>query len=201
MSPRANETVSSDVLFRSLMDWVLQLPHVTQATHRMGGTELRVHGLEFMHSHGPSFLDVRLSPKEQARVLRESKAEHHRADVHHHEGWVSFRIEGKESVERAKELVQLAYDDAKGQVSVHEGKGPQRLPRKQSSRLYLLSVFFSILSRGKAWSIVARGKAPYAIVVSPVLPSQVKGAGLRTLSRRGSWVRIPPPAPISCVMS
>jgi len=27
------------------------------------------------------------------------------------------------------------------------------------------------------------------------LPSQVKGAGLRRLSRRGSWVQIPPPAP------
>src|SRR5438552_776139 len=27
------------------------------------------------------------------------------------------------------------------------------------------------------------------------LPRQVKGAGLRTLSRRGSWVQIPPPAP------
>ena len=27
-------------------------------------------------------------------------------------------------------------------------------------------------------------------------PSLVKGAGLRTLSRRRSWVRIPPPAPI-----
>src|SRR2546426_8364516 len=26
------------------------------------------------------------------------------------------------------------------------------------------------------------------------LPRQVKGAGLRTLSRRGSWVQIPPPA-------
>ena len=26
------------------------------------------------------------------------------------------------------------------------------------------------------------------------LPSQVKGARLRTLSRRGSWVQIPPPA-------
>ena len=25
-------------------------------------------------------------------------------------------------------------------------------------------------------------------------PSQVKGAGFRSLSRRGSWVRIPPPA-------
>jgi hypothetical protein len=29
------------------------------------------------------------------------------------------------------------------------------------------------------------------------LPRQVKGAGLRTLSRRGSWVQIPPPAPVS----
>ena len=29
------------------------------------------------------------------------------------------------------------------------------------------------------------------------LPSQVKGAGLRTLSRRGSWVQIPPPAPVA----
>ena len=26
-------------------------------------------------------------------------------------------------------------------------------------------------------------------------PSQVNGVGLRTLSRRRSWVRIPPPAP------
>src|SRR5437879_6772152 len=113
MSPRASETVSSDVLFRSLMEWVLQLSNVTQAPHRMGGTEFRVHGLEFMHSHGPSFLDVRLSPKEQARVLREGKAERHRADVHHKEGWVSFRIGDKEGIERAKELVQLAYEDAK----------------------------------------------------------------------------------------
>ena len=97
-----------------MMDWVLQLPDVTQAAHRMGGTEFRVHGLEFMHSHGPSFLDVRLSPKEQARVLRKGKAEHHRADVNHHDGWGSFMIEGKESVERAKEHVQLAYENAKG---------------------------------------------------------------------------------------
>ena len=114
MARSTSEAGSREAPFRSLMDWVLQLPDVTQAAHRMGGTEFRVHGLEFMHSHGPSFLDVRLSPKEQARVLREGKAEHHRADVHHQEGWVSFTIEGKETVERAKELVQLAYDNAKG---------------------------------------------------------------------------------------
>jgi len=121
MARGASETGSPEVLFRSLMDWVLQLPDVTQAPHRMSGTEFRVHGLEFMHSHGPSFLDVRLSPKEQARVLREGKAERHRADVHHHEGWVSFRIEGKESVERARELVQLAYDNAKGTSECSRG--------------------------------------------------------------------------------
>ena len=27
-------------------------------------------------------------------------------------------------------------------------------------------------------------------------PSQVKGVGFRSLSCRGSWVRIPPPAPL-----
>ena len=30
-------------------------------------------------------------------------------------------------------------------------------------------------------------------------PSQVKGVGFRSLSCRGSWVRIPPPAPSRCV--
>src|SRR5438132_13376618 len=114
MARSAIEAGSPEALFRSLMDWVLQLPNVTQAPHRMGGTEFRVHGLEFMHSHGPSFLDVRLSPKEQARVLRKGKPEHHRADVHHHEGWVSFRLQSKESVARAKELRQLACENAKG---------------------------------------------------------------------------------------
>src|SRR6266581_9092326 len=48
-----------------------------------------------------------------------------------------------------------------------------------------------------------RSKATQAFIKSALflslargLPRQVKGAGLRTLSRRGSWVQIPPPAPI-----
>src|SRR2546428_14189359 len=106
MARSAIEAGSPEALFGSLMDWVLQLPNVTQAPHRMGGTEFRVHGQEFMHSHGPSFLDVCLSPKEQARVLREGKAERHRADVHHHEGWVSFRVECNVIVVRAQDLDQ-----------------------------------------------------------------------------------------------
>src|SRR5437870_12544982 len=113
MARSAIEAGSPEALFRSLMDWVLQLPNVTQAPHRMGGTEFRVHGQEFMHSHGPSFLDVRLSLKEQARVVREVKGQRHGADVHHHEGWVSFRFEAKESVDCATELVLLTHEDAK----------------------------------------------------------------------------------------
>jgi hypothetical protein len=40
----------------SLLDWILQLPNVSKASHRFGGTEFQVHGLEFMHTHGTSHL-------------------------------------------------------------------------------------------------------------------------------------------------
>src|SRR5438445_10703228 len=105
-----SETGSPDVLFRSLMDWVLQLPNVTQAPHRMGGTEFRVHGLEFMHSHGPSFLDVRLSLEEQARVLREGKAGHTVQSVNNKEDGEVSGLEVERSVERARYRFKLGND-------------------------------------------------------------------------------------------
>jgi hypothetical protein len=45
--------VTMDELFDEPKPWILQLPGVTQATHRFGGTEFKVEGLEFMHHHGP----------------------------------------------------------------------------------------------------------------------------------------------------
>jgi luciferase-like monooxygenase len=99
-------------LIESLEDWILQLPNVTKASHRLGGTEFRVHGLEFMHTHGALQLDIKLSNHDQERVLRESKAEQHRAFVHHEAGWVTFRIRSEEDAENAKELIRLAYDNA-----------------------------------------------------------------------------------------
>ncbi len=106
-------TKSREVLFESLETWVLELPQVTQAPHKLGGIEFRVHGRGFMHSHCPSLLDVRLSQSDQALVLSEGRAQRHRADVHHNEGWVTFRIVNEKDVEGAKELVRLAYDEAK----------------------------------------------------------------------------------------
>ena len=74
----------------SLQDWILQFPNVTKTAHRFGGTEFRVLGLEFMHSHGPAYLDIRLSKDDRERMLAEAMAEPHR--IAPQAGWITFRI-------------------------------------------------------------------------------------------------------------
>jgi luciferase-like monooxygenase len=107
-------------LSNALESWILQLPQVTKAPHRFGGTEYQVHGLEFMHSHGPSYLDIMLSKEDQGRVLKEKKAEHHRFAPQ--AGWVTFRIRSEEDVENAKALIQLAYDNADRLMTTHKSR-------------------------------------------------------------------------------
>jgi hypothetical protein len=102
-------------LIESLQDWILQLPNVTKALHRLGGTEFRVHGVEFMHTHGTSRLDIRLSKQDQERVLKDGKAERHRF-VHHQAGWVILAIRSEGDVEATKELIRLAYDKAEKMI-------------------------------------------------------------------------------------
>ena len=62
-----------------LREWLLQLPDVVEAPHSFGGTEYQVNGRQFMHNHGPRYLDIHLSREDQERVIRESKAERHRS--------------------------------------------------------------------------------------------------------------------------
>src|SRR5205809_7639950 len=102
--------VDRNELFESLKAWILQLPGVTQTAHCFGGTEFQVDGLEFMHHHGPSFLDIRLSKSDQATVLKSGTALRHRFAPQ--AGWVSFRIEKLEDLEAAKRVVRLAYETA-----------------------------------------------------------------------------------------
>jgi luciferase-like monooxygenase len=96
-----------------LKAWILQLPGVTEALHRLGGTEFRVNGVEFMHSHGPSWLDIQLSKEDQSSVLKAGQALRHRAEVHEHAGWVSLRIESLKDLTSAKKVVELAYEYSK----------------------------------------------------------------------------------------
>jgi hypothetical protein len=99
--------------YESLRAWILQLPGVGEAPHRVGGVEFKVDGVEFMHSHGPSWLDIRLSKGDQASVLKTGEALPHRAQVHAEAGWVSFRIENSQDLANAKKVIRLAYENAK----------------------------------------------------------------------------------------
>ena len=106
-SPKVIENMTS-----GLKEWLSQLTDVVEAPHSFGGTEYQVHGRQFMHNHGPRYLDIHLSPEDQERVLREGKAEPHRFTPARAR-WVTFRIRSDEDVDTAKELITLAYNDAR----------------------------------------------------------------------------------------
>jgi len=71
-----------------------------------------------MHSHGPSFLDIRLSKTEQETALKGGKAIPHRFATQG--GWVSFRIENTEDLGPAKALILDAYENAKSSMEAHK---------------------------------------------------------------------------------
>src|SRR5256712_3627112 len=115
--------VDRDALFENLRGWTLQLPDVIQESHRFGGTEFQVEGLEFMHHHGPSFLDMRLSKGDQEIELKNGTALRHRFAPQ--AGWVSFRIEKPEDLEAAKRLIRLAYENARTSMEAHSARRNQ----------------------------------------------------------------------------
>jgi Family of unknown function (DUF5519) len=66
-----------------------------------------------MHSHGPSWLDIRLSKEDQASVLNAALALSHKAEAHARAGWVTFRIENTRDLVNAKKVIGLAHENAK----------------------------------------------------------------------------------------
>jgi hypothetical protein len=121
---RLNDKTST---YESLRAWILQLPRVTEAPHRVGGTDFQVDGVEFMHSHGPSWLDIRLSKEDQASALKAGQALPHRAQVHAQAGWVSFRIENSQDLVNARTIIQLAYENAKKNLEDVKAKNAIKL--------------------------------------------------------------------------
>lgn len=105
--------------YNFLRDWIAELPGVSEAPHRFGGTEFLVDGLEFMHFHGPSYLDIRLSKEDRERVLERGGAQEHRAPKHAQAGWVTFMIRSEDDIPTAKEIIQLAYSNAKRVMDTH----------------------------------------------------------------------------------
>ncbi len=105
--PSPNDQLARITAVEDLKEWILKLPDVTTGPHRFGGIEYRFHNLEFMHSHGPTHLDIRLSKEDQERMLKEGKARPHLYAPQ--AGYVTFHIRSEKDLEVAQELVQLAY--------------------------------------------------------------------------------------------
>ena len=57
---------------QSFRESIERLSGVTMAPHRFGGVEFQVHGLEFMHFHGDTYLDARLSKEDQSMQSKQS---------------------------------------------------------------------------------------------------------------------------------
>lgn len=100
-----------DSTYENLKMWILQLPSVSESPHRFGGTEFQVGGVEFMHSHGPSWLDIRLSNEDQTIALKKGEVLPHRFAPQ--AGWVSLRIQSSQDIVTAKKIIQLAYENAR----------------------------------------------------------------------------------------
>ena len=96
--------------YAELKAQIMQLSGVNEASHRFGGTEFQVDGVEFMHSHGPSWFDIRLSKEDQASVLKSGEALPHRFAPQ--AGWVSMRVSKSSDLAIAQRIIQLAYENA-----------------------------------------------------------------------------------------
>ena len=137
--------------FENLKAWILALPEAQESPHRFGGTEFQVGGIEFMHSHGPSFLDIRLSKADQAHILNVGEALHHRFAPQ--AGWVSLRLEKSEDLDRAKKIISLAYENAKKNLEeIRSRTGTSSLltiRTPQTIRRRILRGFYAFLEPSK----------------------------------------------------
>jgi hypothetical protein len=94
----------SDKVQQELLSW----PGVTMHDHRFGGIEFRVNGREMGHMHGNQLADLPF-PKDVGRKLIEEG----RASPHHvlpESGWISYYINGNDSVYDVIELFRMQYD-------------------------------------------------------------------------------------------
>jgi len=87
---------------------VMSWPNVEKLPHRFGGIEFRVNGHEIGHLHGNRQADLPFSVPVRKELVAAG-----RASLHHilpQTGWVSYYIQGPESVPGLIELFRLNYE-------------------------------------------------------------------------------------------
>lgn len=84
-----------------------RLPDVNLGVHRFGGIGFFFRGKEMSHIHGNGLLDCFVGQTNRDLLLRERAGvlAHH---VFPRSGWISFFVRGRDDVEQALELIQMA---------------------------------------------------------------------------------------------
>ena len=94
----------AELVEHEVMSW----PDIEKRPHRFGGIEFRVNGHEIGHLHGNRQADLPFSVP-----MRQELVAAGRASLHHilpQTGWVSYYIDGSESVPGLIELFRLNYE-------------------------------------------------------------------------------------------
>jgi len=100
---------SHDELHQELRRRILSLPDVTERENAgIHQDAFFVGHTMFMHIHAYGHCDIRLSMKDQARVLAEGKARPHRWAPE--EGYVTFKACDENDLAPAMELIRMSHD-------------------------------------------------------------------------------------------
>jgi len=97
-------TSIAELVEYEVMSWL----NVEKLPHRFGGVEFRVNGHEIGHLHGNRQADLPFSVPMRKELVAAG-----RASLHHilpQTGWVSYYIQGSESVPGLIELFRLNYE-------------------------------------------------------------------------------------------
>jgi Luciferase len=108
---------------RAVTSW----PDVESAPHRFGGVEFRLGKRELGHLHGDSLADLPFPRKVRDELIAAGRAQPHH--VLPESGWVSFRIESPDDVDRAIALFRLGYERA---LAARARVDDQRKPKTSS---------------------------------------------------------------------
>ena len=104
-------------LHQELRQYILSLPGVTERQNAgIHEDAFFVGKTMFMHIHGRGHCDIRLSKRDQERVLAEGKARPHRWAPEG--GYITFIVNGEEDLEPAMKLIRMSHHQFGGQQSV-----------------------------------------------------------------------------------
>jgi hypothetical protein len=78
--------------------------------HRFGGIQFNVQGQEIGHIHSNGVLDILLNRKIKHSLLRNKEAEDHHTFPG--SGWITYKVNGLESIDQALKLLRMSYDSA-----------------------------------------------------------------------------------------